>query len=118
MTNAGKSPRVFRRRFSAWLRIPRPAGSLRAAGNDFQEGTPDCATQRTVDALAEKNNGASPAQRELYNLQFRRLQQLLRIREFVRSRTWTEVWLLLHVPLSFGLLGSLVAHVVSVFFYW
>jgi len=84
----------------------------------FSGKNPDCATQRTVDALAEKNNGASPAQRELYNLQFRRLQQLLRIREFVRSRTWTEVWLLLHVPLSFGLLASLVAHVVSVFFYW
>ena len=29
-----------------------------------------------------------------------------------------EVWLYVHVPLSFALLGALTAHIVSVFFYW
>ena len=29
-----------------------------------------------------------------------------------------EIWLYLHVPLSFALLGALTAHIVSVFFYW
>ena len=29
-----------------------------------------------------------------------------------------DVWLFVHVPLTFGLLASLTAHVVSVFFYW
>lgn len=55
---------------------------------------------------------------EIYTLQFRRLQQLTRIREYVRLKSWTELWLLFHVPLSFALLGVLIAHVVSVFFYW
>jgi hypothetical protein len=29
-----------------------------------------------------------------------------------------EIWLYVHVPLSFGLLATLIAHIVSVFFYW
>jgi hypothetical protein len=28
------------------------------------------------------------------------------------------LWLLFHVPLSFALLATLTAHIVSVFFYW
>ncbi len=31
---------------------------------------------------------------------------------------WPSEWLIFHVPLTFGLLASLTAHVVSVFFYW
>jgi hypothetical protein len=29
-----------------------------------------------------------------------------------------EIWLYLHVPLSFALLAALTAHIVSVLFYW
>jgi hypothetical protein len=29
-----------------------------------------------------------------------------------------EIWLYLHVPLTFALIAALVAHIVSVFFYW
>ncbi len=29
-----------------------------------------------------------------------------------------ELWLLLHVPLSIGLIAALISHIVSVFFYW
>jgi hypothetical protein len=29
-----------------------------------------------------------------------------------------DLWLFIHVPLSIALIAALVAHVVSVFFYW
>jgi hypothetical protein len=29
-----------------------------------------------------------------------------------------EIWLYVHVPLSFALLAALIAHIVSSFFYW
>jgi len=42
----------------------------------------------------------------------RKLRRELQIKAFI------DVWLYLHVPLSFALLAALIAHVVSVFFYW
>ena len=42
----------------------------------------------------------------------RKLRRELQIQAFI------DVWLYMHVPLSFALLAALIAHVVSVFFYW
>ncbi len=36
----------------------------------------------------------------------------------LQLKAFMDIWLYLHVPLSFALLASLIAHVVSVFFYW
>jgi hypothetical protein len=99
-----------------------------------------CETQKAIDSLehdvldklyrrsSRSEKALIPADRrgsdilakvqEIYTLQFSRLQQLVRIREYVRLKSWTECWLLFHVPFSFALLGVLIAHVVSVFFYW
>ena len=43
------------------------------------------------------------------------LDQLRRDR---RYRAILEIWLVAHVLLSFALLAALIAHVVSVFYYW
>ncbi|MFM7626188.1 MAG: hypothetical protein ACKO7G_06925 [Gammaproteobacteria bacterium] len=43
---------------------------------------------------------------------------LRRLQRDARMRAWLEAWLYLHVPVTFGLLGALIAHVVSVFLYW
>lgn len=77
-----------------------------------------CQTRRVLNALEQQATAMQPALQEIYTLQFRRLQQLNRIRDYVRLKSWTEIWLVFHVPLSFALLGSLIAHIVSVFFYW
>jgi hypothetical protein len=62
--------------------------------------TADTAIQRTLSLLAEK-------------------QAILdRARGHIRIRTWLEIWLFAHVPLTFALLAALTAHIVSVFFYW
>jgi hypothetical protein len=65
----------------------------------------------------------------LGSAQARSLQQLLaemtrkrgltdRVRTDLRYRALLQLWLYFHVPLSFALLAALIAHVVSVFYYW
>jgi hypothetical protein len=41
-----------------------------------------------------------------------------RIRQHLRIKALLEVWLYLHVPLTFALIAALAAHIFSVFFYW
>jgi hypothetical protein len=41
-----------------------------------------------------------------------------RLRRDQRYHALLQLWLYLHVPLSFALLGALIAHVVSVFYFW
>jgi hypothetical protein len=77
-----------------------------------------CATARVLARLRVVGDQADANSNEIYTLQFRRLQQLKRIRSYVRQRTLTEIWLLFHVPMSIALLVALTAHIVSVFFYW
>jgi hypothetical protein len=43
---------------------------------------------------------------------------LARIRRHVRIKALLEVWLYVHVPVTFATIAALAAHVVSVFFYW
>jgi hypothetical protein len=79
---------------------------------------PTCATQAAVSKLETLQHSDSKSLRDLSTLQFRRLQQLNRLREYLCQKRWTEIWLLGHVPLAFALLATLIAHVTSVFFYW
>jgi hypothetical protein len=43
---------------------------------------------------------------------------LQRLRGYIRRRALLEVWLFVHIPLTFVLLAALTAHIISVFFYW
>ena len=47
-----------------------------------------------------------------------RARLLAQLRENVRLKSWLQLWLLLHVPATVALLAALLAHIVSVFFYW
>jgi hypothetical protein len=55
---------------------------------------------------------------ELISVVSARRVVLKRLRRDAQIRGWLEIWLYVHVPLSLGLLGALIAHVVSVFVYW
>ena len=48
----------------------------------------------------------------------RRAILLSRLRRVIRFQLLLKLWLQLHVPLSFALLATLIAHVASVFLYW
>lgn len=83
---------------------------------------PGCATReasRIVRHLAE-NAPQEQAEgfRSLLGLLARKEELLIRARRDVRFKAVMDIWLYVHVPLSFALLGALIAHIVSVFFYW
>jgi hypothetical protein len=64
---------------------------------------PDVATDPLdrVDALLERKAG-----------------MLTRLRRHLRLKAILEIWLYVHVPITFALIAALAAHIVSVFFYW
>jgi hypothetical protein len=43
---------------------------------------------------------------------------LARTRKHLQLKAMLEIWLYIHVPLTFALIAALIAHIVSVFFYW
>ena len=55
---------------------------------------------------------------ELLSLVGARRMLLARLRRDAQLKAWLEIWLYVHVPLSFALLAALVAHVLAVFIYW
>jgi hypothetical protein len=80
---------------------------------------------RTAQALAEVRRRlvlATGEQREaldsVVGLLERKGAALARIRQHLRIKALLEVWLYVHVPLTFALIAALAAHIVSVFFYW
>ncbi len=48
----------------------------------------------------------------------RKAAALARIRSAMRIRALLEVWLYIHVPITFALIAALTVHIISVFFYW
>ena len=58
------------------------------------------------------------ALRKLMDVLARKKTVTTRLSRDLQLQALMEIWLYVHVPLSFALLGALTAHVVSVFFYW
>ncbi len=48
----------------------------------------------------------------------RKQATLARLRKHLRIKSWLQLWLYVHVPMTFALLAALSAHVIAVFFYW
>ena len=73
-----------------------------------------CGTARALDALPPGDPVLAP----LRALLEARQALLVRVRRNAQLKSWLQVWLLVHVPMSVALLVALAAHIVSVFFYW
>lgn len=67
---------------------------------------------------ASGDGGLSRQLQELLSLIGARRTLLARLLRDAQLKAWLEVWLYVHVPLSFGLLAALIAHVLAVFIYW
>ena len=48
----------------------------------------------------------------------RRLETAALMARHMRLKAMLEGWLYIHVPVTFALIAALIAHIVSVFFYW
>ncbi len=88
---SGKYPNCATRAAQADLRRER-AYQPRMGGDDPLD---------KVDALLEKKEAT-----------------LARVRRHLRLKALLQVWLFIHVPMTFALIASLSAHIISVFFYW
>lgn len=77
---------------------------------------PGCATARALKQLDTASGNEAVA--KVHALLTRRSDQLAQIRRHLRIRALLEVWLFIHVPATIALLAALLAHVVSVFYYW
>lgn len=85
------------------------------ANNDDQQTIIHLVSKR----LAQSRGGSEVAQLQNLLSTLATKQNLLRrIRRDIRLQALLEIWLYVHVPLSFGLLGAVLVHVVSVFIYW
>lgn len=79
---------------------------------------PRCATAAALRALGASRNGDAEARDKVIGLLSQKEAALARLREHLRLRALLEIWLYVHVPLTFALIAALSAHIISVFFYW
>jgi hypothetical protein len=77
---------------------------------------PVCATQAAI--IGIDTASGDPALIRVEVLLSRRKALLDRMRRHMRLKGLLEVWLYIHVPLTFALLAALTAHIISVFYYW
>jgi len=55
---------------------------------------------------------------ELIDLTLNKRKFTIKLIKDIRMQGLLEIWLYFHIPLSFALLATLLAHIVSVFLYW
>lgn len=83
---------------------------------------PNCPTTVAVRHLHELGKSMKGSQvkthRELYMLMLRRETLVARARRDIMLKARLKIWLYAHVPLSIALLCTLLAHILSIFFYW
>jgi hypothetical protein len=84
----------------------------RLSGHD-----PHCATLSAIGLLRD---GRAPdaAVTRVIGLLAKRRAVLDRVRQALRQHALLEVWLRVHVPATIALLAALLAHIISVFYYW
>lgn len=77
---------------------------------------PRCATGAALATLGMRGRGGDIE--KIVGLLGQKQAALARMRRHLRLRALLEIWLYVHVPLTFALIAALSAHVISVFFYW
>jgi hypothetical protein len=83
---------------------------------------PRCGTTAALGAMRarlEETSGKEQASLDqVVQLLEKKAAALQRLRGYVQRRALLEIWLFIHIPLTFVLLAALAAHIISVFFYW
>ncbi len=83
---------------------------------------PKCGNMAALRIMRERQEESSgkeeQALEQVVGLLEKKAAALQRLRGYIRRRALLEVWLFVHIPITFVLLAALTAHIVSVFFYW
>jgi len=91
------------------------AGGIRAR---LSGRYPGCATAAALRTLSTSRSSDAEAREKVVGLLSQKEAALTRLRKHLRIRGLLEIWLYVHVPLTFALIAALSAHIISVFFYW
>lgn len=94
------------------------AGGLRAR---LTGRHPRCGNRAALHELRDELRKGPSDKETLAQIVFlleRKEATLAQARRHIRYKTLLEIWLYVHVPATFALIAALVAHIVSVFFYW
>jgi hypothetical protein len=78
---------------------------------------PNCASARALTLLQDRRRSGGDDLSAVTSLLERKSVLLERARRHIRYRALLELWLYIHVPLTFALLAALTAHIVSVFYF-
>lgn len=105
--------------------VRRSRTETRIGGSFFRQISgrdPRCGTTRAIAnirALADQVPAERRDRAEALVVALQRKQGLLqRARKDIRYKALLDLWLYIHVPLTFALIAALTAHVISVFYYW
>ena len=83
---------------------------------------PRCATTQALAALrasaGAQSGGARDSLGRVVALLERKQALLERTRRHIRYKALLELWLYVHVPVTFALLAALIVHIISVFYFW
>jgi hypothetical protein len=82
---------------------------------------PRCGNMRALRYMRERQQEggkSAAAVEQVVGLLEKKAAGLQRLRGYIQRRALLEVWLFVHIPLTFVLIVALIAHIVSVFFYW
>lgn len=93
----------------------RREGKLVRSGNTHQRAVIDYLASKVPDT---SKRGEAERLQELLTAFGRRGEILGRVRREQSFLLRLKLWLCFHIPLTLGLIVALIAHVVSVFFYW
>jgi hypothetical protein len=97
------------------VRLPGPSGAMQLVANPQQGPLLEwLGLQLSRSTEGERTR----AIQELITMIGARRVVLRRLTRDAQVKGWLEAWLYVHVPVTFALLGALIAHVVSVFYYW
>jgi hypothetical protein len=97
------------------IALPASGGTPQQVSNSEQAALLDW----LGDELARSTDGELTKRiGDLLSVVATRRNQLRRLRRDAQIRGWLEIWLYVHVPVTLALIGTLIAHVVSVFLYW
>src|SRR3546814_10027562 len=76
---------------------------------------PSCATTAALRILTLSRGSDAEAREKVVGLLKQKEAALARLRKHLRIRALLEIWLYVHVPLTFALIAALSAHIISVF---
>ncbi|MEY3220937.1 MAG: hypothetical protein RIT27_2294 [Pseudomonadota bacterium] len=109
---------LTRTHYWSWL-VRKRRAILQQVGVNIDENLYDPTIFLVAEKLAQTTELEENRQlRRLLELLTRKNALLARLRKNIQYQAFLDIWLYVHIPLSFALLSALIVHIITVFLYW